>query len=257
MQILITKENGIGIVTVNRPESLNAMNKDVIIELISKIEGLLSEGDIRVIIITGSGEKAFIAGADIKLMQKMNKSEAYEFANLGHKLANTIENSDKPVIAAVNGFALGGGNEFAMACHIRYASDNAIFGQPEVSLGLIAGFGGTQRLPRLIGKGNAMEILLSGKNISANEALSMGLVNKVFPLKELMPAAKKLAFTISKNAPLAIERTLQAVNEGMEIDLMSGLKKEQAAFSNLFDSSDTCEGLSAFVEKRTPDFKGK
>ena len=134
MQILITKENGIGIVTVNRPESLNAMNKDVVIEFISKIEGLLSEGDIRVIIITGSGEKAFIAGADIKLMQKMNKSEAYEFANLGHKLANTIENSDKPVIAAVNGFALGGGSEIALACHIRVASDNAVFAQPEVRL---------------------------------------------------------------------------------------------------------------------------
>ena len=256
---LITLEliNNVCILTINRPDQYNALNEDVLKELDKIIQCIENEKNCLAVILTGAGEKAFIAGADIKAMSKMDKESAQSFSKLGQDLTLRIERLQVPVIAAVNGFALGGGNEFAMACHIRYASDNAIFGQPEVSLGLIAGFGGTQRLPRLIGKGNAMEILLSGKNITANEALSMGLVNKVFPSKELMPAAKKLAFTISKNAPLAIERTLQAVNEGMEIDLISGLKKEQAAFSNLFDSSDTCEGLSAFVEKRDPDFKGK
>jgi enoyl-CoA hydratase len=255
--IILELINKVCILTINRPDQYNALNEDVLKELDENIQCIENEKNCLAVILTGAGEKAFIAGADIKAMSQMDNRSAQTFSKLGQDLALRIERLHVPVIAAVNGYALGGGNEFAMACHIRYASDNAIFGQPEVSLGLIAGFGGTQRLPRLIGKGNAMEILLSGKNITANEALSMGLVNKVFPLKELMPAAKKLALTISKNAPLAIERTLQAVNEGMEIDLISGLKKEQAAFSNLFDSSDTCEGLSAFVEKRTPDFKGK
>ena len=249
--------NNVCILTINRPDQYNALNEDVLKALDNNIQCIENEKNCLAVILTGAGKKAFIAGADIKALSQMDKRSAQIFSKLGQDLSLRIERLHVPVIAAVNGYALGGGNEFAMACHIRYASDNAIFGQPEVSLGLIAGFGGTQRLPRLIGKGNAMEILLSGKNITANEALSMGLVNKVFPSTELMPAAKKLALTISKNAPLAIEGTLQAVNEGIEIDLISGLRKEQAAFANLFDSSDTCEGLSAFVEKRTPDFKGK
>ena len=249
--------NSVCILTINRPDQYNALNEDVLKELDKIIQCIENEKNCLAVILTGAGEKAFIAGADIKAMSKMDKESAQSFSKLGQDLTLRIERLHVPVIAAVNGFALGGGNEFAMACHIRYASDNAIFGQPEVSLGLIAGFGGTQRLPRLIGKGNALEILLSGKNITANEALSRGLVNKVFPLTELMPAAKKLALTISKNAPLSIEGTLKAVSEGIEIDLNSGLKKEQAAFVNLFDSSDTCEGLSAFIEKRPPDFKGK
>ena len=249
--------NNVCILTINRPDQYNALNEDVLKDLDKNIQCIENEKNCLAVILTGAGKKAFIAGADIKAMSQMDNRSAQKFSKLGQDLALRIERLHVPVIAAVNGYALGGGNEFAMACHIRYASDNAIFGQPEVSLGLIAGFGGTQRLPRLIGKGNAMEILLSGKNITANEALSMGLVNKVFPLKELMPAAKKLALTISKNAPLAIKGTLKAVNEGMEIDLISGLRKEQAAFANLFDSSDACEGLSAFVEKRPPDFKGK
>jgi enoyl-CoA hydratase len=249
--------NNVCILTINRPDQYNALNEDVLKELDKNIQYIENEKNCLAVILTGAGEKAFIAGADIKAMSQMNNRSAQLFSKLGQDLALRIERLHVPVIAAVNGYALGGGNEFAMACHIRYASENAIFGQPEVGLGLIAGFGGTQRLPRLIGKGNAMEILLSGKNITATEAHSMGLVNKVFPSTELMPAAKKLALTISKNSPLAIESTLQAVNEGMEIDLISGLKNEQAAFANLFDSSDACEGLSAFVEKRPPDFKGK
>ena len=255
--IILELINNVCILTINRPDQYNALNEDVLKELDNNIQCIENEKNCLAVILTGAGKKAFIAGADIKAMSQMDNRSAQTFSKLGQNLTLRIERLQVPVIAAVNGYALGGGNEFAMACHIRYASDNAIFGQPEVSLGLIAGFGGTQRLPRLIGKGNAMEILLSGKNITANEALSIGLVNKVFPSTELMPAAKKLALTISNNAPLAIERTLQAVNEGRGIDLISGLKKEQAAFANLFDSSDTCEGLSAFVEKRPPDFKGK
>ena len=256
---LIIREliNNVCILTINRPDQYNALNEDILQELDKNIQYIENEKNCLAVILTGAGEKAFIAGADIKAMRQMNNKSARIFSKLGQDLALRIEMLHVPVIAAVNGYALGGGNEFAMACHIRYASENAIFGQPEVGLGLIAGFGGTQRLPRLTGKGNALEILLSGKNITANEAFSIGLVNKVFPSTELMPAAKKLAFTISKNAPLAIESTLKTVNKGMEIDLISGLKKEQTAFANLFDSLDTCEGLSSFMDKRKPDFKGK
>jgi len=254
MQILITKENGIGIVTVNRPESLNAMNKDVVIEFISKIEGLLSEEDIRVIIITGSGEKAFIAGADIKLMQKMNKSEAYEFANLGHKLANTIENSDKPVIAAVNGFALGGGSEIALACHIRVASDNAVFAQPEVKIGLLPGWGGTQRLPRIVGKGLANELIITGRNVTAQEALEIGLVNRVVSKEELINTCVDIAQLIIKNSPNAISESIKLINLSSGTELKKGLSKEAEEFSELFETEETTEGLTAFVEKRPPKY---
>ena len=254
MQILITKENGIGIVTVNRPESLNAMNKDVIIELISKIEGLLSEGDMRVIIITGSGEKAYIAGADIKLMQKMNKSEAYEFANLGHKLANTIENSDKPVIAAVNGFALGGGSEIALACHIRVASDNAVFAQPEVKIGLLPGWGGTQRLPRIVGKGLANELIITGRNVTAQEALKIGLVNRVVSKEELINTCVDIAKLIIKNSPNAVSESIKLINISSGTELNKGLSREAEEFSELFETEETTEGLTAFVEKRPPKY---
>ena len=254
MKIKIAKNNKIGIVTVNRPESLNAMNKDVVIEFISKIEGLLSEGDIRVIIITGSGEKAFIAGADIKLMQKMNKSEAYEFANLGHKLANTIENSDKPVIAAVNGFALGGGSEIALACHIRVASDNAVFAQPEVKIGLLPGWGGTQRLPRIIGKGLANELIITGRNVDAQEALEIGLVNRVVSKEELINTCVDIAQLIIKNSPNAISESIKLINLSSDTELNKGLSKEAEEFSELFETEETTEGLTSFVEKRPPKY---
>ena len=254
MKIKIAKNNKIGIVTVNRPESLNAMNKDVVIEFISKIEGLLSEGDIRVIIITGSGEKAFIAGADIKLMQKMNKSEAYEFANLGHKLANTIENSDKPVIAAVNGFALGGGSEIALACHIRVASDNAVFAQPEVKIGLLPGWGGTQRLPRIIGKGLANELIITGRNVDAQEALEIGLVNRVVSKEELINTCVDIAQLIIKNSPNAISESIKLINLSSGTELNKGLSNEAEEFSELFETQETTEGLTSFVEKRPPKY---
>ena len=254
MKIKIAKNNKIGIVTVNRPESLNAMNKDVVIEFISKIEGLLSEGDIRVIIITGSGEKAFIAGADIKLMQKMNKSEAYEFANLGHKLANTIEKSDKPVIAAVNGFALGGGSEIALACHIRVASDNAVFAQPEVKIGLLPGWGGTQRLPRIIGKGLANELIITGRNVDAQEALEIGLVNRVVSKEELINTCVDIAQLIIKNSPNAISESIKLINLSSGTELTDGLSSEAKSFSELFETEETTEGLTSFVEKRPPKY---
>jgi enoyl-CoA hydratase len=210
-----------------------------------------------VIILTGKGDKAFIAGADIQEMQKMNVNQAQEFSKMGQELTLKIEESKIPIIAAVNGFALGGGCELAMACHIRYASENAVFGQPEVSLGLIAGWGGTQRLPRLVGKGKAMEILLSGQNFKSDKAYSMGLVNKVVPMDELIPSVEKLALSITKNAPIAITATINAVNRGESTTLQEGLLKEQTEFSKQFNTEDTREGLSAFIEKRSPEYLGK
>ena len=209
------------------------------------------------IILTGSGDKAFIAGADIQTMIKMNENQAQEFSKIGQDLTIKIEECKIPIIAAVNGFALGGGCEFAMACHIRYATENAVFGQPEVSLGLIAGWGGTQRLPRLIGKGKAMESLLSGKNIKADEAHLMGLVNKVFTQSELIPAAEKLAETITRNAPISVRSTIKLVNYRMNTSIQPGFLKEQDEFANLFTTDDTAEGLAAFIEKQKPEFTGK
>ena len=257
MSFILNKlENKICTLTINRPDQYNALNRDVLIELDSKLDSIIEATDCRVIILTGKGDKAFIAGADILAMQKMNANQAQEFSKMGQKLTLKIEQSKIPIIAAVNGFALGGGCEFAMACHIRYASENAVFGQPEVSLGLIAGWGGTQRLPQLVGKGNAMEILLSGQNIKADKAYSMGLVNKVVPMYELIPSVEKLAHSIVKNAPIALTATINAVNEG-ECSTYEGLLKEQTEFSKQFNTEDTREGLSAFVKKRSPKFLGK
>ena len=255
--VLIHKENNICTLTINRPKQYNALNRSVLEELNEVIKKIKNDRNCRAMIITGAGDKAFIAGADIKEMINMDVKSAQEFSKYGQDITKDIENMHIPVIAAINGFALGGGCEFAMSCHIRYASTNAIFSQPEVALGLIAGFGGTQRLPRLIGKGRAMELLLSGKQINADEAHSIGLVNKVFETHELLPKAKELALLISKNAPLAIAKTIESINEGYENNFTAGLKKEQSAFSSLFNSLDTEEGLSSFVEKRTPEFTGK
>ena len=254
MQIKIQKDNKIGIITVNRPESLNAMNKDVIIEFISRVDELLLDEDIKVIIITGSGEKAFIAGADIKLMQRMSKKDAYKFAILGHKLTNVIENSDKPVIAAVNGFALGGGCEVSLACHIRVASDNAIFAQPEVKIGLFPGWGGTQRLPRIVGKGLANELIITGRNITAQEAQRIGLVNKVVSKEELINSCLDIANLIIKNSPNAVSNSIKLINLSSGTELAEGLLKEAKTFSELFETEETTEGLTAFVEKRSPKY---
>ena len=258
MNTVISKlKDNVCTLTINRPDQYNALNQDVLKELENKIKWIENEKNCLAVILTGAGEKAFIAGADIKAMSRMDYKSAQAFSQFGQDLTCKIESLQIPVIAAINGFALGGGCEFAMSCHIRYAAKHAIIGQPEVSLGLIAGFGGTQRLPRLIGKSRGLEMLLTGKNITADEALSIGLVNKVFPSEELMPAVRQLALTISKNAPLAIESSIRAVNSGIEMDLNSGLKKEQSEFADLFNSLDAYEGLSAFTEKRPPKFKGE
>ena len=254
MAIEISKNNHIGTLTINRPDSLNAMNREVLIEFINGLNKIQSDKEIRVIIITGSGEKAFIAGADIKLMQKMNREEAFDFANLGQELANLIEKSDKPVIAAVNGYALGGGCEIALSCHLRIASDNAIFAQPEVKIGLLPGWGGTQRLPRIIGRGLANEIILTGRNVTAKEALDIGLVNKVVPQEELMNTCFDIANMILKNSPNAIAESIKLIRLAAGTKLKKGLSKEAKSFSELFETEETSEGLTAFVEKRPPKF---
>mgnify|MGYP001241196953 CR=1 FL=1 len=254
MVIKISKNKQIGILTINRPDSLNAMNREVLLEFINELKKIQSEKDIRVIIITGSGEKAFIAGADIKLMQKMNREEAFEFANLGQELANLIEKSAKPVIAAVNGYALGGGCEIALSCHLRISSDNAIFAQPEVKIGLLPGWGGTQRLPRIIGRGLANEIILTGRNVAAKEALDIGLVNKVVPQEELMNTCFDIANAILKNSPNAIAESIKLIRLAAGTNLEKGLSKEAKSFSKLFETEETAEGLTAFVEKRPPKF---
>ena len=254
MAIKISKKKQIGILTINRPDSLNAMNRGVLIEFINGLKKIQSEKDTRVIIITGSGEKAFIAGADIKVMQKMNQEEAFEFANLGHELANLIEKSKKPVIAAVNGYALGGGCEIALSCHLRIASDNAVFAQPEVKIGLLPGWGGTQRLPRVIGRGLANEIIFTGRNVIAEEALELGLVNKVVPQEELMNTCFDIANMILKNSPNAIAESIKLIRLAAGTKLKKGLSKEAKSFSELFETEETVEGLTAFVEKRPPKF---
>ena len=254
MAIEISKNNHIGTLTINRPDSLNAMNREVLIELINGLNKIQSDKEVRVIIITGSGEKAFIAGADIKLMQKMNQEEAFDFANLGQELANLIENSAKPVLAAVNGYALGGGCEIALSCHLRIASNNAIFAQPEVKIGLLPGWGGTQRLPRIIGRGLASEIILTGRNVTAKEALDIGMVNKVVPQEELMNTCFDIANMILKNSPNAIAESIKLIRLAAGTKLKKGLSKEAISFSQLFETKETAEGLNAFVEKRPPEF---
>lgn len=250
--IILEKENYTAIITINRPQSLNALNAQTISELGAAMDELSKDSTCRVIILTGSGEKSFVAGADIKEFSDFGQEKAEELARNGqNSLFNKIENMNKPVIAAVNGFALGGGLELAMACHIRYASENAKLGLPEVTLGLIPGYGGTQRLPKLVGKGLANELIFSAKMIPAQRAKEIGLVNEVFSLEELLPKTKELAETISKNSPLGIEKAIKAVNLS---DSTEGFEAEIKAFGELFDLEDKKEGVAAFLEKRKPNF---
>lgn len=250
--IIISKEGAISTITINRPESLNALNATTIEELSTAFSAIEADEDCRVAILTGSGEKSFVAGADIKEFQDFNTKKAQNLAKTGQdQLFNKIENLKKPVIAAVNGFALGGGLELAMACHIRYASENAKLGLPEVTLGLIPGYGGTQRLPKLVGKGLANELIFSAKMISGERAKEIGLVNDVFSLEELMPECIKLATTISRNSPLAITKAIEAVNLS---DSEKGFEKEIESFGELFEMKDKAEGVTAFLEKRKPQF---
>lgn len=250
--ILLDEENSVAIITINRPQSLNALNGNTISELSAALDEVAADESTRVIIITGSGEKAFVAGADIKEFSDFGPAQAEELARNGqHLLFDKIENLNKPVIAAVNGFALGGGLELALACHIRYASDNARLGLPEVTLGLIPGYGGTQRLPKLVGKGIANEIIFSAKMIPAQRAKEMGLVNEVFSLQELLPKTKELAHQIANNSPMAIAKAIAAVNLSTTTE---GFENEIQSFGQLFGMSDKNEGVTAFLEKRKPNF---
>lgn len=249
--LIIEKQTNTAIITINRPESLNALNAMVFLELNKALDSLSSERDIRAIIITGSGEKSFVAGADIKEFSYLNPEEAKELSKRGHNVFNKIENLNKPVIAAINGFALGGGLELAMACHIRYASENAKLGLPEVTLGLIPGYGGTQRLPLLVGKGNASEMIFSAKMITAEHAKNIGLINKVFPNDELLNETIELAKQIARNSPIGIEKAIITINASQD---KNGMDEEINSFGELFDSEDFKEGVSAFLEKRKPNF---
>ncbi|MBV9145739.1 MAG: enoyl-CoA hydratase/isomerase family protein [Acidobacteria bacterium] len=255
--IIVEKKNAIAYVTVNRPKVLNALNGATMQELRAAFADVKEDRQIRVAILTGAGEKSFVAGADIGELQKNNPIEAKEYTHRGQAVLDLIENLGKPVIACINGFALGGGCELAMACSMRLASENAKLGQPEVKLGIIPGYGGTQRLPRLVGKGIAAQLLLTGEMISAQEAHRIGLVNEVLPADQLIPRAEAIAQAIIKNAPLAIQYCLEAVNHGMEMTLPEGLYLEAALFAVCCASEDKKEGTTAFLEKRPPNFQGK
>ena len=256
MSLVLKKiSNHIAILTINRPEVLNAMNNEVVAHLDATVQSCIEDEQVGVIILTGAGEKAFVAGADIKKMQSMGPEAALEFGKAGQQMTLTIENSPKPVIAAVNGFALGGGCEISLACHIRVASETATFGQPEVLLGILPGWGGTQRLPRLVGSGLANEIITTGRMVSALEAKSMGLVNHVVPPDELMNKCMEIANQILKNGPNAIAKSLSCIQKRMGMSMEDGLQIEVENFSKLFATEEAKEGLSAFVEKRKPNFR--
>ena len=253
--VKLSIQDHIAFLTINRPDALNAMNLDLIQYLDSTVKKCINDDRVGVIIITGSGDKAFIAGADIKKMKDMNKRQAFDFGKAGQSLSLTIERSSKPVIAAVNGFALGGGCEISLACHIRIASDNAKFGQPEVLLGILPGWGGTQRLPQIVGVGLANELITTGRMISATYAKEIGLVNHVVPLSELITKSDDIAREILKNGPMAIAKSLDCIRYGIGRDIDDGLSYEVASFSSLFEEDESSEGLSAFVEKRKADFR--
>ncbi len=254
--IIFDKKDGIGYVTMNRPKALNALNTEVLTELDDVFRAIDKDDEVRVAIVTGEG-RSFIAGADIAQMSELNGTEGRDMTIQGQKVMELIESINKPVIAAVNGFALGGGNELAMACDIRIASEKAKFGQPEVNLGIIPGYGGTQRLPRLVGKGMAKKLIYSAEMIDAQEAYRIGLVDEVVPAEELMEAAEKLAKTIMSKAPIAIKMAKVAINNGINTDLTIGVQFEAESYTSTFVSEDRVEGMKAFVEKRPAEFKNK
>lgn len=255
--VLCEMRGRIALVTINRPKVLNALNRQTMVELKAVVEQLALSREAGAVILTGSGEKAFVAGADIAEMQSMSALEGRDWGKFSQNVFNSIENLSQPVIAAVNGYALGGGCELAMSCDIRIASENARFGQPEVLLGVIPGFAGTQRLPRLVGKGRAKELLFTGEQIDAAEALRIGLVNRVTPKETLLEAAFAMAETILSRGPVAVKLCKAAVNEGLDMDFESAQAYEAEAFGLCFATADQKEGMKAFVEKRKPQFTGQ
>ncbi len=252
--ILVVKKEGILWITINRPEKLNALNSTVLDLLKNSINELQSDDSLRGAIITGAGEKAFVAGADISSFLNGDRNSGETFASIGQALFSSIEHSPKPILAAVNGFALGGGCELAMSCHFRIASNNARFGQPEVNLGIIPGYGGTQRLPRLVGKGRALELMLTGENIDAHEAHRIGLVNQVCTQEDLLNIAETKMKTITSKSRIAVAQIIAATNAA-DGDPEQGMQKEAACFGASFASDDMVEGVTAFLEKRKANFK--
>ena len=252
----VVNEN-IAVITINRPKFLNALNTEVLKELSEAVDLIAGDSSVLAVIVTGAGEKAFVAGADIAEMQTKNVLEAREFSSLGNKIFSKLENLPKPVIAAVNGFALGGGCELAMACDIRIAGNKAKFGQPEVGLGIMAGFGGSQRLARLVGTGIAKELLFTGEMIQVERAYEIGLVNRIVDSSEVVEEARKMAELISTKSPLGVSFSKKAVNEGVNLDLERAISLEAELFGSLFSTKDQTEGMTAFLEKRQAVFSGK
>jgi len=253
--ILLEQRGAVTVLTVNRPDKLNAVNRETIGEIAEAFRAFSSDAAAGALVITGAGPKAFIAGADIAELEPLDAVGAEEISRFGQAVMDLLENSGKPVIAAVNGFALGGGCELALACHIRLASENAVLGLPEVKLGIIPGYGGTQRLPRLVGQGRALELILSARNVKADEAERIGLVNRVVPQAELVAEAVKLAETILRNGPIAVENAIECVVRGMSQPLPQGLRFESSRFGFLAGTADMHEGMHAFLEKRAAKFE--
>ena len=248
--ILLEKKGSIAVATINRPKALNALNSQVLEDLNELLDLVKADEEIRALVLTGSGEKAFVAGADIAEMSTLTKTEGEAFGKKGNDVFRKLETLPIPTVAAVNGFALGGGCELSMSCDIRICADTAVFGQPETGLGITPGFGGTQRLARLVGPGMAKQLIYTAKNIKADEALRIGLVNAVYPLEELMPAAEKLAATIAKNAPIAVRACKKAINDGLQVDMDAAVVIEEKLFGSCFETEDQKEGMGAFLEKR-------
>jgi enoyl-CoA hydratase len=251
------RDGGVAEVTVRRPAKLNALNAQTVAELTAVFRELAADEDVGAVVLTGEGEKAFVAGADIGELANLTADQAERLAARGQALMDLVENLGKPVVAAVNGFALGGGCELAMACTFRYAAAGAKLGLPETGLGLIPGYGGTQRLPRLVGRGRALELILTGDMIDAEAACAMGLVNRVLPAEELLPAARKTAAKLAGKSPLTLRAALKAVNEGLAQNQDGGCRLEAALFGVCGSSEDAREGCAAFLEKRKPAFKGR
>ncbi|MFH1841687.1 MAG: enoyl-CoA hydratase-related protein [bacterium] len=255
--ILVEIDDGVGTVTINRPDKLNTLNADTIAELHACFSELRTDPAVKAVVVTGAGEKAFVAGADIKELADLTSSRAEALATRGQELMWKIENLGKPVIAAINGFALGGGCEIALACTFRYACGSARLGLPETGLGLIPGYGGTQRLPRLVGKGRALELILTGNHISADEALHIGLVNKVLPQDELLPTVLNIAKALAGKSAVTLRLALKSVNEGLNMTLDASCRLEAALFGVVGATEDAHEGCEAFLAKRKPEFKDR
>jgi len=255
--VIYEKSERIATITLNRPDALNAFNKDVVEEILKALEDAKNDEKIRVVILTGAGEKAFSAGADIKTMKGFDALKARELSLMGEKLCSAIENFEKPVIAAINGYALGGGLEVAMACDLRIASDKAKMGQTEINIGLIPGWGGTQRLTRLIGKTKAKELVFTGKMIDAKTAEQLGLVNMVVPADQFREAVRKFAMELAEKAPVALRIAKALINKGADMSLDAAIALEREGFGVVGSTEDLQEGVSAFIEKRKPVFKGK